>query len=514
MSNNYNRGYKNRSAVWRFYKNRYHDQRIKYGSNYVMEDLPQPLKAARSLEKSISGYRLPQKELFFQQALLLKDYEDDYPFDGDVLLYYSTYQGLTDQELRGYFSWRTKWRKGDFCEGSFSFAFIYVYELLHLIGSSGPEDAYEKLVAFQHDYAKFNPRINSYLKKWVMDFVVYYDLDPALLADREEIQWENAVFKLSNQIQNLEDTEIMAEVLRLSGSVLQNSRLYKQYPQVMERIIARILRQMDLHYKQKCIRSWAENYFGFFSRNPIELFDRAVFFDHHRKKHGLYNAKDDILVELSPLRSYRCVKGIWYLYNFQYDRTCYKRFLNLLRTIDSLIREALNFSHAIRAKVKTKWILAVITEEIKKWQAEQQCAAREAQKKKIHIDLSQLGAIRSDADETQEKLLTEDEMDEVFENDEIDMDRNSENGNINIVANIDDDDDHEGFNSLSAQEKRYLRCLFDGQSTNWVILEGLLPSLICDSINEKLFESFQDTVIENDEIVKDYVEELKKGLSV
>ncbi|MFR0734294.1 MAG: TerB N-terminal domain-containing protein [Oscillospiraceae bacterium] len=30
-----------------------------------------------------------------------------------MLHYYPTYQSLTDPELRGYFSWRTKLRRGD-----------------------------------------------------------------------------------------------------------------------------------------------------------------------------------------------------------------------------------------------------------------------------------------------------------------------------------------------------------------------------------------------------------------
>lgn len=523
-TNDYARRYRKKSSLWRFYKKRYHDQTIKYGPNYIMKDLPESLRAARSLEKNFSGQRLSKQELFFQQALLLKDYEDDYEYPENVLLYYPTYQGLTDPELRGYFAWRTKWRKGDFTETSFSLVFIYVYELLHLVGSSGPQDAYEKLKALGEEYSKFNPRINSYLRIWLADFVVYYKLDPILLADREGIKQDNSLFKLSNKMPFLSNEEIFHEVLNLSGSVLHNSRLYKQYPKAFETVVAGTLRRVKQHYELKCTTLWIEHYFGTYLKRPICLFDGAVFFDHYRRNNNPdKNQKEEIQVRISPFRSYRCIDGIWYLYSFEYSRQCHKRFMDLLKTIDSMMRKALNFSYAIRAKLKTKWILSIISEEIEKWLKTERQKNIEAKRKKLDIDLSQLGTIRSESTETRDKLLTEEEIEkEAFgekpskelqksaELSESKSDNSNGGGNSSNNNNIDGTD---CFSYLSAQERRYIQCLLEGSSISWITSEGLLQSLICDSINEKLYEFFEDTVIENGEVVEDYAEELKKGLS-
>ena len=69
-----------------------------------------------------------------------------------MLHYYPTYQSLTDPELRGYFSWRTKLRRGDVQKTSLSYAFLYIYELLNQIGVTDPVDGYQKLKNFQSVY--------------------------------------------------------------------------------------------------------------------------------------------------------------------------------------------------------------------------------------------------------------------------------------------------------------------------------------------------------------------------
>ena len=70
-----------------------------------------------------------------KQAKLLANFEDDYSYEGNVVRYYPTYQALTDQELRGYFSWRTKLRRGNIQKTCLSFAFLYIYELINQVGA-------------------------------------------------------------------------------------------------------------------------------------------------------------------------------------------------------------------------------------------------------------------------------------------------------------------------------------------------------------------------------------------
>ena len=484
--------------VDRFSNINYHDEPL--GSRSVDQNLPQKLKVARAFAESYTGRRLSREQLFFKQAQMLANYEDEFDYSKDITRYYPTYQSLSNKELRAYFSWRTKWRKGHKRKTSLSFAFIYVYELLHLVGCADTGNAYLKLTEFNRDYSYFDPYIKTYLKDWIRDFVIYYGLDPSLLADTEDIRWDNAVSVLL-KIHNESDENVFQAAAELSGSLLKGSLLLKKHPDIMKFVVVGTLRQVASHYATKCRNTWIEHYFGYPWKRRIWFFEKAIFSNH--KSHG------DCEIEISPIRRCYCVEGQWFSQEFRYVPEYRKRFLNLLKTIDSLTRDAIRFPHPIQQKLTTKWIICAIKEEIRRWETIKK-SKKEEKKEEIHIDLSKLGEIRSDSAVTREKLLTEDEIEgnsivqAKMESDSIVLNSNS--------SEPDPSNDNLGFNLLSPQEKRYLRCLLDGESVSWVSSEGLLPSLLCDSINDKLYCLFEDTVLEDGLLIEDYTEELKKGL--
>ena len=131
--------------------------------------LPPLLRTARSLESGIHQRWQSREGIFLQQARLLADYEDDYDYQGNVRCYYPTYQSLTDQELRGYFTWRTEVRRGEVRRVPTPFAFLYVYELINQAGVQDPEDGYRKLVHFQDAYGRLDDVILPYLRQWLVD---------------------------------------------------------------------------------------------------------------------------------------------------------------------------------------------------------------------------------------------------------------------------------------------------------------------------------------------------------
>ena len=159
----------------------FQDEAIQSKRQVHNEPLPAPIRAARSLEEGTFAYRQSRESIFVKQAKVLANYEDDYVYEKPVLRYYPTYQSLTDQELRGYFSWRTKLRRGDVQKTSLSYAFLYIYELLNQIGVTDPLDGYRKLKDFQSVYGELERGVLPYLNRWLVDYVVYYELDPALL---------------------------------------------------------------------------------------------------------------------------------------------------------------------------------------------------------------------------------------------------------------------------------------------------------------------------------------------
>ena len=63
---------------------------------------------------------------------------------------------------------------------------------------------------------------------------------------------------------------------------------------------------------------------------------------------------------------------------------------------------------------------------------------------------------------------------------------------------------------MDASESRLLHTLLSDGDLAWVRTEGLLLSVLVDGINEKLYDDFEDTVIEGDPpaVVPDYQDEL------
>ena len=65
---------------------------------------------------------------------------------------------------------------------------------------------------------------------------------------------------------------------------------------------------------------------------------------------------------------------------------------------------------------------------------------------------------------------------------------------------------------LPPQEYRLLQCLLYGQPLDWIRQEGLMLSVLTDSINDILFDTFSDTVLASDdppELIEDYINDLK-----
>lgn len=222
------------------------------------------------------AYRQSRESIFVKQGKLLASYEDDYVYDRPVLRYFPTYQSLTDPELRGYFSWRTKLRRGNLQKTSLTYAFLYIYELLNQIGVTDPMDGYRKLTEFRDAYGALDDGILPYLNLWLMDYVVYYNLDAGLLADTPQVRFNRGIAVLDS-IRSRGDEEVIRAVKQLSPKWLERSKFYREYREDCDTVIVRVLRRMSAHYNARCKKTMVEQYFGSFSQYRVILFDAAVF---------------------------------------------------------------------------------------------------------------------------------------------------------------------------------------------------------------------------------------------
>lgn len=448
------------------------------------EKLPPLLQTARSLEKGPNGRWQSAESLFLKQAKLLANYEDDYAFDREVLRYYPTYAALNDRELRAYFSWRTKLRKGTLQKTSLSFAFLYVYELLHMIGVGSPLEGYEALQSFRRDYGQLDSGICSYLDRWIRDYVIYYDLDPNLLGEHPQVLFDHSLTVLDN-IRQQEEGKAIYAIKQLAPRWLSRSKFYAAYPADCDRVIYRVLGNMWEHYHSRAKYGLAEQLFGRRSEYRVRLFDGAVFCDWLKNRNREY-ALDECCV-------YRCRSGLWSVEKYPLPSRSGSKLEQLLKTIDAVMREEYGYKHPIQAETETKWLLKLIREEVRALLAEQKAA----EAKKLRIDYSILDSIRREAAVTREKLTVEEEEEEEAPP-PLQESLPTEAASAEALP-------------LNDAELRLLRCLLYGESLGWVQAEGLLLSVLVDGINEKLYDRFMDTVLEDSpEVMEDYVEELKE----
>ena len=429
------------------------------------------------------AYRQSRESIFIKQGKLLAGYEDDYVYDRRVTHYFPTYQSLTNPELRGYFSWRTKLRRGNLQKTSLSNAFLYIYELLNQIGVADPMDGYRKLAEFRDAYGALDDGILPYLNLWLMDYVVYYNLDAGLLADTPQVRFNRGIAVLDS-IQSRGDEEVIRAVKQLSPKWLERSKFYREYREDCDTVIVRVLRRMSAHYNARCKKTMVEQYFGSFSQYRVILFDAAVFYERQVEGSRQYKVDENYI--------YRCRNGLWSVQKYNCLPHSNGKLGDVLKAIDDVMRECYGYGRPIQYKLDTKWILKIIREEAQRLLAEKKAA----EEKKITIDYSRLARIRDDAAVTRDRLMVEEEAEE-------------EAPPVQTPAPAEEPED----TPLTRDEYRLLQSLLYGRDYGWVRSSGLMLSVLVDGINDKLYDTFSDSVLLGDdppELIEDYIADLKE----
>lgn len=461
----------------------YRDEPILRTAAQITRNEPPEYREMRRLAKGYDVYGQTGAKVFYQQAKFMENFEDDYSYPGEFFTYFPTYQTMNDMQLRGYFSWRTKVRRGNIEKTSLSFVFVYIYELLHQIGVGSPEEGFEKLKRFWTIYKDYDNQITHYVTLWLKDYVVYYNLDKSLLQDTADAGFDTSIDTLLHHQTHSAD-EIFSALNTLSSYRLENSKFYKEFPDDVKQIVCRVYATLADYYNKNRKNGICEKFFGRVYTDTYVMFRSAVFYD--RVKH------DNYLYEISSIHRYRCKYGSWYSERFYRYSGKNQQIGSLLKTIDFVMRQKYNFKSTIKPGKATKLSLEIIGKEVEQY--------REAKRKEaipvIEIDVAKLHHIRKSALETQNRLITEEDTREAA-----------------LPAQETQTEPAEQTN-LSGAESRFLGCLLYTKAyDDFIRANGLLLSVLVDSVNEKLFDRFGDTIIvfngDKPEIVEDYLTELK-----
>jgi hypothetical protein len=473
----------NDSAVSKIYR----DEPILKTAAQMANFTPPKYREMRKLAVSGPGfYATDAAQIFYEQGKFMEDYTDDYQHNGEFQSYYPTYRHMTDQQLRGYFSWRTKVRDGIIDKTSLSFVFVYIYELLMQIGVSSAEEGFYKIKNFWQIYKDIDPRINYYIKLWLKDYVIYNGLEKHLLDDFSDINFDHTIFTLINCYSHSAD-EVFSALNSLSSYNLENSRFYKLYSDDVKNVVYNVFVELTEYYNKKRKNSICEKFFGKLLDNQYVMFKSAVFYSHETHK--------DCVYEINDVCRYICKNGKWTYERFYFFKDKNKQIGELLKTIDFIMRQEYDFKSTLKVdKVKKVYqdiiqkVIGELLEEKKKESIP-----------KIEIDISKLQNIRKTALETQNKLIVED---------------SEEPDNINKNVIIPKAAAPAEAANLSNIEYDFMKCILYGNNYNDLVKSnGLMLSVLIDSINEKLFDIFCDTVLifegDKPELIEDYEDELK-----
>lgn len=461
----------------------YRDEPILKTAAQMERYLPPAYREMRALARTPEAYQHSTAWLFYQQGKLLAEHTDDFAYKGEFQRYFPTYQGMNDQQLRGYFSWRTAVRNGEIKKTETSFAFVYIYELLHCIGVASPQQGFFRLRDFWDAYRGFAPFLDRYLSQWMRDFVVYYGLDSTLLDTLPDAASDKALLTVLEH-RSHDETALFDALCALSSYALQNSAFYKRYPEDVQHVACAVFDALSIHHETKCKNTLCERLFGRKTACPYMMFGSAVFYDHIRYSDYSYS--------INPIHTYSCRGGSWLCEKYYGNRGKNKELGHILKTVDRLMRDAYGFSQSLCDENTTKLLTGIVKKEIAKYLEEKKKAAA----RRVDIDLSKLEGIRVAAAQTRDKLLVE----EITE----DIEVTASEMLLQPVNNT----------ALSDMEYRFVQCLLYGGDYHAVLAENsVMLSMVADSINEKLYDMIGDTVIDFDGdtplLIAEYLDELK-----
>lgn len=526
--------------------------------------IPEPIRKMRALEGTAATPALAYgsrvgAELFYRQAQLMADYEDDYEFRGGFMQYYPTYAAMSDHQLRGYFSWRTRVRAGSVEPAPLSFAFVYVYELLCGIGTTPGLACYEQLRDFGIAYREADEyqgrSLDGYLRRWLRDYAIYHGI-PEVLGGAQADQVGNAALTLlraehallrqqgrtpriaspvASEGTPVPEADALLEALGAAASYhLCDSRLAKQDRALVASVAADTFTALVLHCSKRRKTDFVEGLFGYATAEPYTMFSAAVFHEPHQH--------EDARVQVGSLDTFTCTNGHW-RHERALGATARSSELGLiLHAVDQQLRERLAYPYPLKQRDVPKYVQKIIAAAIDTRLAER----AEAERRRITIDLSRLGSIRAAAALTQEALLTDEERDVEPASGQPDVPSAevpfqaqpatsafpgveqplpaqtpapapAEVPGAPADAGATDEPAAARAYGLTDLEARVLRGLFEGAPISQLLgPSDPFVSVVADTINEKLFDLVGDAVIEfeGDDpcLVEDYLQDIQEVL--
>ena len=473
-------------------------------------------------------------ELFYKQAKFMEDFTDDYEGDARFFIYYPYYQHMGYEQLRTYFTWRTKIRTGDIQPTSGSYVFLYVYELLNNIGVENPADGLDKLLAVWKTCMEFAPALENYLPEWFKDYHIYYEL-PRTFADfvktHNMYKHYSASFLLSAEPNDSLELWNSVSIYNINKSQFYNDgneQLFKDCFNAVLDGICELCKSSKTSLEELFIYSISK-------RMPWRPFKRALF--HH------WLHQDDRSIELPGQERYYCKNNLWST-NLPMYYSTQKEFVGyIIKKTEACLRQAVDYRYKLKTEPDIRY--HEYFQELKELDGrragldnaiEKAVAAfhRNRTRTVVTVDHENLSRIRREALGTQEKLTVPEDMGDFgirnpkFGMENAPLARADDLGTLPVghgipdapLARADDDDGWVALiEALNPLELKALSLILSNDSNIKAFADenGIMLEVLADSINEKAADFIGDSILETGDGMtiydeyKDIIAQMVKG---
>ncbi|GFI55954.1 hypothetical protein IMSAG013_01005 [Clostridiales bacterium] len=440
-------------------------------------------------------------KVFYCQARMMEDFTDDFESQIPFSCYYPYYQLMGYGQLRTYFTWRTRVRAGDIRATSLSYVFVYIYELLACIGESDPQSSLQRLGNFWKTYRRFDKTIDKYLIQWIRDFHIYYPVKQSFsefAAEQNLKKFYPRVFIYSS---NREDSfELYSDFSKYN---IQSSIFFTEETRTL---ISDCFYFLLCRMRKQC-------------REREKFFEDFIFYPVHKETEwrpftgALFYPclnQEDRTVTLSEREVYTCSGSKWTYHAGILTDAGRELIGYIMKEMESALRKKLHFRYKIHANadrcdpvvLQEMEALGIVFPQMISRCVEDFFNLRN--RKPVHVDREVIHRIRTEASETQEKLI--------IPEDEVILDHQAEKVETEPYTVFSEDVWSAFAAALTETETEALRVvLLEENVKAFADAHGIMLEVLLDGINEKAMDTVGDTLLEMDETVTVY-EEYKEKL--
>ncbi len=434
--------------------------------------------------------------IFYKQGVFMQDFTDDYEEVAEYSSYFPNYQMMGYEQLRTYFTWRTKLRQGVVEKTSLSYAYLYLYELITNIGVADPLEGLEQLMWFWQEYRELDAALDNHVPAWIKDYHIYYDL-PHTFSEFVEgvglLQYYPELAEQENQFE--QHCGISSYDIRKSAFVTsENLPLFQES-------VGQILEQLSVLMSDNGMALEDSIFQPMKSMAIWQPFKDSLFFP--------WNSQPDKTVMISPKEIYVCSHNSWGVSKVITTERGKKLLGYIFKQTEAVLRRLTGYKHKLKAdaEILTHEAVQMLLNEgssIEKLVTGTVTAVyREATKTVVKVDVGNLQKIREEAYITQEKLTVPEEEEWSFA--------------VKQPVEVLPEEPSAGpwaelKQALKAVELQALGVLLEGADFKaFADSKGVMVEVLADGINEKAMDFIGDGLMDEEFVLyEDYIEEVRK----